>query len=199
MKIFGSLTSPYARKVRILILEKQLSCELVVADPHAADSVVPQHNPLGLVPVLVRDDGVTLFDSPVIVEYLDTLKAPALIAATGESRWAALRWMALADGLLDMTVARLMELRRPTAQQSAEAQQRREQKIVRALAFAEKNLANPFLIDDRLTMADIALAVALEYVDFRYPHDWRSRHPRLAEWLMPLSARPTFVETRPPK
>lgn len=200
MKIYGSLTSPYVRKTRALIAEKQLACEFIVVDPHAPDSTVPRYNPLGLVPVIERDDGSTLFDSPVITEYLDSLKPPALIPPAGEARWQALRWAALADGILEQTVGRTMELRRPLAQQSADANARREQKIARALEFAEQHLPpGSFLVENRLTIADIALTVALEYIDLRYAHDWRRGFPRLAAWHAHLATRPAFVATRPPK
>lgn len=200
MKLYGSLTSPYVRKARVLIAEKELDVEFVVADPTAPDSVVPTHNPLGLVPVLVRADGSPLFDSPVIIEYLDSLAAPAFIPSGGEARWDVLRWMALADGILDQAVGRTMELRRPTEQQSAAANQRREQKIARALKFAEQLLpSGVHLAEERLTAADVGLVVALEYIDFRYPHDWRSTYPRLSKWHARFGTRPAFENTRPPK
>lgn len=199
MKLYGSPTSPYVRKTRVLLAEKGIGCEFVVVDAHAADSPVPAHNPLGLVPTVVRDDGSALFDSPVITEYLDRLKPPALIPAAGEPRWQVLRWAALADGILDQAVGRTMELRRPPAEQSAGANQRREQKIARALEFAERWVpAGTYLAEDRLTLADIAFVVALEYIDLRYPHDWRSRHPRLAAWHAAVATRQAFIETRPP-
>ncbi|OGI63308.1 MAG: hypothetical protein A2W18_05990 [Candidatus Muproteobacteria bacterium RBG_16_60_9] len=199
MKLYGSLTSPYVRKVRILIAEKSVACDFVVADPTAADSPVPKHNPLGLVPVLVRDDGSALFDSPVVLEYLDSLQAPALIPASGEPRWQVLRLAALADGMLDQCVARTMELRRAAAQRSAEVNKRRELKIARAIEFAEEQVSGgAYLAGGRLTLADIALATALEYIDFRYPHDWRSPNPQLAAWHEGIGARPAFVATQPP-
>ncbi len=199
MKLFGSLTSPYVRKIRVLIAEKDVACDFVMADPTAADSPVPVHNPLGLVPVLVRDDGSALYDSPVIAEYLDSLKTPALIPSSGEPRWLVLRFAALADGILDQCVARTMELRRPASQQSAEVNKRREMKIAKAIEFAEGQAAGgAYLTSGRLTLADIALAVALGYIDFRYPHDWRSTSPRLAAWHEGIGARPSFVATRPP-
>jgi glutathione S-transferase len=198
MKLYGSLTSPYVRKLRVLIEEKRLACEFVVAEPRDPDGPIQARHPLALAPVFERDDGSVLFDSPVIAEYLDSLAAPALIPS-GESRWSALRWAALADGILDIAVARTMELRRPPAQQSAEVQLNREQKIARAFSYAEKNLAGAiFLVDNRLTLADIALAVALDYIDFRYSHDWRSTHPKLTRWHAQMSARPSFVQTHPP-
>lgn len=199
MQVYGSLTSPYVRKVRVLSVEKGLDVEFIVADPYASDNPVETHNPLGLVPVLVRDGSPALFDSPVIFEYLDGLKPPPLIPASGESRWRVLRWAALADGILDQCVGRTMELRRPAAQQSAEANKRRELKIARALVLAEVEVSGgAYLETVRLTLADIAVAVALEYIDFRYPHDWRTHNPRLAAWHRGIGARPAFVATRPP-
>jgi len=199
MKLYGSLTSPYVRKVRVLVREKNLACEFVVADAWAADSPIPVLNPLGKVPALALDNGDVLFDSPVIVEYLDSLKAPALLTVSGAARWEMLRWQALADGMLDATVSRLLESRRPVEQQSAENIRRQEEKIARSLKYTEDRLHNgPWLVSDRFTLADLVMAVALEYIDFRYPHDWRSRHPRLAQWLTGVSARPSLIETRPP-
>lgn len=199
MKLYGSLTSPYVRKCRILIREKALACEFVQADAWAADSPVPRLNPLGKVPVLERDNGAALYDSPVLMEYLDSLTAPALFAPTGEERWAMLRLQALADGILDATVTRLLESRRPQPQQSPENIKRQEEKIARALAYADSvPEGGAYLMQNRFSIADLCLGVALEYVDFRYPHAWRAGHPRLARWLEGISQRPSFIETVPP-
>ncbi|HSD96764.1 MAG TPA: glutathione S-transferase N-terminal domain-containing protein [Sulfuricaulis sp.] len=199
MKLYGSLTSPYVRKVRILIREKNLACEFVVADAWAADSAIPALNPLGKVPALALDNGDVLFDSPVIVEYLDSLKAPELLPVSGAARWETLRWQALADGMLDATVSRLLELRRPAEQQSAENVRRQEDKIARSIEYTEQRLSREsWLRENRFTLADLVMAVALEYIDFRYPHNWRGRHARLAQWLAGVSARPSLIETRPP-
>ncbi len=216
MKLYGSLTSPYVRKCRVLIKEKALACEFVQADAGGAGSPVPALNPLGKVPVLARDNGSSLFDSPVIFEYLDSLKSPALLATSGEERWQMLRWQALADGVMDATVARLLETRRPPEQQSAKDIRRQEEKVSRALAFAEEHAGGAYLMQNKFadgiearaagqgwpdrgfTAADVCLGVALEYVDFRYAHDWRAQHPKLARWLAAISSRPSFTETVPP-
>lgn len=199
MKLYGSLTSPYVRKVRALLLAKEIACELVVCDPHDQHGIVPRYNPLGKVPVLELDDGSTLFDSPVIVEYLDSVKGPALIPASGEPRWRVLRWQALADGILDAVVLRLLESRRPPERQSPEAMALQERKVAQALAFAEKaDKGKTFLVNERFTLADLAVAVALGYTDFRYPHDWRTSHSQLAAWFAGVSKHAWFTETRPP-
>lgn len=199
MKIYGSLTSPYVRKVRVLVLEKGIACDFVVADAWAADSPIPRLNPLGKVPAFERDDGTVLFDSPLICEYLDSLKAPALIPLSGEPRWQVLTVHALAQGMLDATVTRLLETRRPPAQQSADVIARQEQKIARALEHAARLVeGRTYLCGDRLGFADLSLAVALDYIDFRYAHPWRERWPALGRWLGTINQRPSFRETVPP-
>ncbi len=199
MKLYGSLTSPFVRKVRIVLAEKRLPHEFVVTEPGRVQAIA-HLNPLGRVPVLQPDDGEVLFDSPVIVEYLDALAPPALIPANGPARWQVLRWHALAQGVLEATVARLLETRRPAAQQSGESIALHENAIRAALDFAEARVpAATHLVEGRLTLADLAWAGALEYIDFRFAHDWRSTHPQLARWLAPWSARASFQSTQPPR
>ena len=198
MKLYGSLTSPYVRKVRVLLREKNIPCEFVIAasDP---GSPVPGLNPLGKVPVLALDNGEALFDSPVIVEYLDALSQPAWLPAAGEARWAVLRLEALADGMMDAVVARLLETRKTPAQQVADFIRNQEAKVARSLDYAERQLGGrSWFVSDRFGLADLVMGVALEYIDFRYAHDWRSGHPRLAQWLAGVGARPSFLETRAP-
>lgn len=199
MKLYGSLTSPYVRKVRVLLREKNISCEFVIASAADPGGPVPALNPLGKVPVLTLDNGEALFDSPVIVEYLDALTAPAWLPAPGEARWAMRRLEALADGMMDAVVARLLETRKPPAQQTADFIRNQEAKVARSLCYAERQLGNrSWFISDRFGLADLAIGVALEYIDFRYAHDWRSGHPRLAQWLAGVGARPSFLETQHP-
>ncbi len=199
MKLYGNETSPYVRKVRVLALEKGIDLPMVKADYADPASPVHVHNPLGKIPVLERDNGTALFDSPVIAEHIDSLKAPALTPASGEPRWQVLRWQALADGMIDATVARMLELRRPLEQQVAAVVQKQETKVARGLDWAEPRLRNKtWLVEGQLTLADIALAVAIDYIDFRYPHDWRARCPMLAAWHREIRQRPSFVSTRAP-
>lgn len=198
MKLYGSETSPYVRKARILIKEKNLACEFVLADAWAAGSPVAAMNPLGKVPVLQQTDGSVLYDSPVIIEYLDSLKSPALLAASGEPRWVMLRFQALADGVLDAVVARLLESRRPPEQQSAKDIARQEEKIARALAWTDSQMRGDWLVGSGFSIADLTVGVMLDYTDFRYPHDWAARHPKLARWHQAIRQRPSFVATRAP-
>ncbi len=199
MKLYGSETSPYVRKARILIKEKHLPVQWVKEAPGDAGARFAELNPLGKVPVLELDDGSALFDSPVIVEYLDRSEGEPLIPLNGEARWQVQKIHALADGILDAVVLRLTETRRQPVQQSLEAMEKQEQKIANALYYAEKLVdRKTYLVGDRFSVADLALGVALEYIDFRYPHDWRARTPRLAYWLAGISTRPAFPETEPP-
>ncbi|MDA8362082.1 MAG: glutathione S-transferase N-terminal domain-containing protein [Gammaproteobacteria bacterium] len=198
MKLYGHLTSPYVRKVRIALREKNLRFSHSEESPHDPGNHVADLNPLGKVPVLETGDGRVLFDSGVIVEYLDQLGAPRLIPE-GDLRLPVLQWHALGSGIVDAVVARLLEGRRPPAQRSQELIEAQEQKVRRAIAWADKaERGRAYLIGERFTLADLALGLALEYVDFRYPHDWRSQHPRLAQWLAGISTRGSFAETVPP-
>jgi len=198
MKLYGSLTSPYVRKVRVFMREKEIDYEFIVEGPADPKGNIPRLNPLGKVPLLIRDDDEVMFESPMIIEFLDELSGYPLIPA-GKSRWRAQRWHALGQGILDAVVARLMETRRPPERQDPAVIDRQEGKVAAALRFANEHYKKgKYLVDDALTIADISMAVALEYIDFRYAHDWRSLYPHLDQWLAVHSTRPSFIETRPP-
>lgn len=198
MELYGSITSPYVRKARILLLEKNIPCQFIIEGPGDAAGNVAKYNPLGKIPVLVRDNGEPLFDSPVIVEYLDSLSAPALIPPGGEERWQVLRWHALAQGMMDATVARLMETRRPAETRSMEFVAKQEQKVFAAMRFATEHLGTgEYLVGDRYTVADIAMGAALDYVDFRFTEQWHNEYPMLNRWAKKIIKRETFVVTAP--
>jgi glutathione S-transferase len=201
MKLYGSLTSPYVRKVRMVLLEKGLAHDLVVEGPADAAGNVVRLNPLRAIPVLERDDGEVFFDSPMICEYIDSLNdQPRLYPASGEARWQALRWHALGQGMMEATVTRFVELRKPAEKQDAPTVAKHSARIAAALAFAAERVpAGGFISGNTIGIADITLAAALGYIDLRYAHDWRGQHPRLAQWLVPVSTRPSFIETQPPK
>jgi len=201
MKLIASPTSPYARKVRIALAEKKIEYTLVDVSPWSADSTVPGLNPLGKVPVLVLDDGATLFDSRVIVEYLDTVSPVSrLIPEPSRQRIAVKRWEALADGVCDAAVAIILERKRPTRQQSADAIERQRQKVERAVAEFARDLGErPWCSGDSYTLADIAVGCALGYLDLRHPDlDWRGQHANLARLADKLGKRASFVESAPP-
>lgn len=200
MKLFASLTSPYARKIRIILAEKGLPFELVVDSPWEANTRIPEVNPLGKVPALVTDEEI-FFDSPVIAGYLETLDAPPRLLPTEPIEAVRVRQLeALADGVVDATVAIVLEARRPEAQQSESWVARQKLKIERALAEIERR-ASPtsWLHGQTLSLGDIAVGVALAYLDLRVPdHDWRAAQPRLAALTERLFARPSFADTKPP-
>lgn len=200
MKLIASLTSPFARKVRIVLAEKQIPCELIVDIPWNADTDVPKFNPLGKVPVLMRDGGDTLYDSRVIVEYLEEIKPwPLLVPADGEQRIAVKKWEALADGVSDAAATIFLERRRPAAQQNADWIARQEAKIKNGLATMNTSLAGPFCLGDAFTLADIAVGSTLGYLDLRFADiGWRDRFPALKALAETLATRPSFLDTLPP-
>lgn len=199
MKLFGSPASPYVRKARVLAKEKNLDVEFVVDDPWAEDTTLPTRNPFGKVPVLEIGPNNHLFESALVVHYLDQVDGRSMTPRDPAGYWQTQWWLALGQGLLDATIARLLETRRPEDKQMPEKMAREEARIQRALALAESAFkGSEFLVGNRCSLADIAMAVALQYIDFRYPHDWRSSAPKLARWHLAICARPSMMETMPP-
>ncbi len=203
MKLVGSNTSPYVRKVRIVMAEKKLDYTYVLEDPGARDSKITEYNPLGKVPCLVMEGGEAIFDSRVIVEYLDTLSPVGkLIPASGRERAEVKTWEALADGLLDAAL-----LVRYEATWSGRAPEQRCQawmdkqmgKIHSALGAMSRGLAEkPFCSGIHMSLADIAVGSALGYLDFRFADlDWRGAHPNLAKLFDKLMQRPSFQQSVP--
>lgn len=198
MKLITSLTSPFGRKIRILLQEKQIPCDIVEDVPWNPDTVTPQYNPLGKIPVLVRDDGSTLFDSRVIARYLDSLCQPALIPAELEAQLAVLRWEALADGIGDAAAAVFIERRRHPAQQSADWIERQLGKVRAALDEAEKRLQGD-TCTGHFSLADIALISALDYTVLRLSQDLSlANWPRLSAFRQEMAPRPSVSSTVPP-
>lgn len=201
MKLIGSVTSPYVRKVRIVMAEKKLDYELVQDDVWSADSTVQQSNPLGKVPCLVMEDGAAMFDSSVIAEYLDTLTpvGKLLPANSSRERAAVKCWEALADGVLDAAVLVRLERQRAAEQQSADWILRQQGKVQAGLKAMAGGLGDtPFCAGNHFTLADIAVGCALGWLAFRFPEiDWRSEYPNLARLSDKLAERPSFQDTAP--
>ena len=198
MKLYGSPGSPFARKVRIVLAEKQIPHEYEVQRGSAPGSPVPQFNPLGKVPTLVLDDGRGLYDSPVIVEYLDSLGKGRLIPEAPAERIEVKRWEALGDGIAEATVHINHERREPAEKQKDAAWfQRQRDKVDRGLAAMENALGkNEFCFGGRFTLADIAAGYALGYIDFATADiEWRKGHPALTRLAERLFARPSFSST----
>lgn len=201
MQLLISPTSPYARKARVLVREKGLleQVEETFLNPHQDPAELLARNRLGKIPVLVRDDGDALYDSPVICEYLDCLTdSPRLIPASGEARWAVLRAQALADGILDLAVAIVMERARPESEQSPKSMARWREKIERAVGGMSETLSA--MRTDGFDLGRVACAVTLGYLDFRLPeYDWRAAQPELIDWYANVAARRSMEETAPPR
>ena len=203
MKLIGSIASPYVRKVRIVMAEKKLEYDFVTEDVWAADSTVSQSNPLGKVPCLVMEGGEALFDSRVIVEYLDTLSPVGkLIPPVGRERAEVKTWEALADGVLDAALIARMEAHWPGRGKEQRSQawiDRQLGKVHTSLKAMSQGLGEkPFCAGIYLSLADIAVGCALSYLDFRFADiDWRTPYPNLAKLYEKLAQRASFTETVP--
>jgi len=200
MKLIGSNTSPFVRKVRIVLAEKKIEYDFVIDSPWLEGSKVPNINPLGKIPALVLDDDTPLFDSRVIVEYIDSVTPNnKLIPAPSRERTEVKRWEALADGICDAAAAVFLEAKRPPAQQSADWIARQRSKITRGLEFMAEELGEkPFCMGTHLSLADIAVGAALGYLCFRFADiDWQTAHPNLGRLYAKLMQRPSLADTAP--
>ncbi|WP_018077502.1 glutathione S-transferase [Thiobacillus denitrificans] len=200
MKLVTSLTSPYGRKVRVVLAEKKIPFQLQIEDPWRPDSPVSDFNPLGKVPVLVLEDGESVFDSRVIVEYLDHISPVShLIPGEPKSRMMVRGVEALADGVTDSAVAIFYEKKRPADKQSADWLTMQEKTLFRGLeALSEALGEKPWYLGNSMTLADVACGCTLGYLNLRFPEiDWRDAHPNLAKLFDKLMARASFKETVP--
>ena len=204
MKLIGSLTSPYVRKVRVVMAEKKLDFQLVLEDPWNADIVI-KSNPLGKVPCLVMEGGEAVFDSRVIVEYLDALSPVGkLIPPPGRERVEVRTWEALSDGVLDALVSARLEATlggRKEGERSQAWIDRQMRAVNASLKAMSQGLGEkPWCSGIHFTLADVAVGCALGYLDFRFPQiDWRGTYPNLQKLSEKLATRQSFVDTAPPK
>ena len=196
-------TSPYVRKVRVVMTEKKLEYAFVTEDVWAESTSISSANPLGKVPCLIMEGGEALFDSRVIVEYLDTLSPVGkLIPTVGRERAEVKTWEALADGVLDAAVLARLEatwVGRSTAQRSQAWIDRQLRKCTDAVKAMSLGLGDkPYCVGIYLSLADIAVGCALDYLDFRFPElNWRDAHPNLVKLQDKLLQRASFTDTRP--
>ena len=203
MKLIGSNTSPYVRKVRVVMAEKKLDYDYVLEDVWAASTQIALTNPLGKVPCLIMEGGEVISDSRVIVEYFDTLSPVGkLIPTVGRERAEVKTWEALADGVLDAAILARLEATwggRTDAQRSQAWIDRQLGKVDAALKAMSKGLAEKsYCVGIHLSLADIAVGVALGYLDFRFPEiNWREQHPNLHKLQDRLMQRPSFADTKP--
>ncbi|QBM30526.1 glutathione S-transferase N-terminal domain-containing protein [Hydrogenophaga pseudoflava] len=203
MKLIGAVTSPYVRKVRVVMAEKKLDYQFIQEDVWSADTSIATSNPLGKVPCLIMEGGEAVFDSRVIVEYLDTLSPVGkLIPPSGRERAEVRTWEALADGVMDAAI--LARLESTWAGRSEE--QRCQAWIDRQMAKVDASLVamarglgdKPFCSGIHLSLSDLAVGCALGYLSFRFPQlEWRTTHPNLARLADKLALRQSFADTRP--
>jgi glutathione S-transferase len=201
MKLIGSHTSPYVRKVRVVLAEKKLDYHFELENVWVPETKIQQLNPLGKVPCLIMEDGYVMQDSRVIVEYLDTLTPVCkLLAPNGRERADIKCWEALADGVLDAGVlVRLERTLRPAAQQSEEWVARQMKKVELGLAEMSERLGEAnWCASNHYSLADVAVGCCLGWLSFRFPEiDWRGNHPNLGKLFDKLSERASFKDTIP--
>ncbi|MDO8989487.1 MAG: glutathione S-transferase N-terminal domain-containing protein [Sideroxyarcus sp.] len=194
MKLLGSNTSPYVRKARLVLLEKNIPHQYIVDPPSDPNSEVNRVNPLGRIPALILDDGTCVFDSPVIVEYADTLNDTPILIPRGDAlaRMRVKRWEALADGIMDSAIVVRNEVLRPKELQLAATLELHNGAITRTLAHVAGQLGQrEWCEGNSITLGDLALLSALAYLDLRQAErDWRGTHPDLAKWYLRMSLRP---------
>ena len=202
MKLIGSLTSPYVRKVRIVFLEKKLDVDLELENVWATDTKIANSNPLGKVPCLIPDNGEAIYDSRVIAEYADGLSPVSkLIPSDNRERASVNTWEALADGIMDAGIlARLERTWRPAQEQSSAWVDRQMGKIQNALGQMSKVLGdNAWCHGNQITLADVATGCALGWLLLRFPDvKWQAQYPNLDRLYQKLMQRPSFIETEPP-
>jgi glutathione S-transferase len=193
MKLLGTHTSPYVRKVRLVLLEKNIPHIYLVDAPRESGSLAARANPLVRIPALILDDETCVFDSPVIAEYLDTLNDTPILIPRNDAlaRMRVKRWEALADGIMDSAVMVRIESIRPAEQQDADIFTRHNNAITNALEFIANQLGQAEWCEGQaITLGDLALVSALIYLDLRQvERNWRGRHPNLANWFKRMSDR----------
>jgi glutathione S-transferase len=200
LKLISATPSPYARKVRIALAEKDIPFELVTEVPWNDDTSVPQYNPIEKLPVLLTDDGDSVYESSFILEWLERkYPEPALLAPDDDGILEAKRVQVLADGVCDAVVLIFFERRRHPEHQSAPWIARQMRKIEGGVAELARRIGEKrFAVGDRFGLGDIAAGTVLGYLDVRFPEfDWRSRHPNLARYTDRLAERPSFRSTVP--
>jgi len=195
MRLFHSPASPYVRKVMataiVCGLEKRIT--LVPTNPHASPPELLAANPLSRIPCLVTEDGLALYDSPVICEYLDSVGAGSLFPPAGPARWRALKQQAIGDGIMDAAVGRRGEQGRPAEDARSALMERQASAVSRSLDQLE---AEPPA--NHVDIGTLAIACALGYLDFRFAEeDWRGSHPKLAAWFATMSERTELAQTTP--
>ena len=199
MKLLAAPISPYSRKVRVVLAEKKIDCEMEIVDVAPADNPVNPHNPLGKIPTLLLDDGTALYDSRVIVEFLDSVSPISrLIPEATRDRVAVRRWEALADGVLDAGLLVRYESLRDKKEQSRAWSDKQLARMKRGMEQISKEIG-AYCHADRYSLADIAVACCMGWLDFRKPGgvDWRKEYPAVARHYDKMMERPALADTVP--
>ncbi|MGK0602647.1 glutathione S-transferase [Yokenella regensburgei] len=201
MKLIGSYTSPFVRKISVLLLEKGIPFDFINEMPYNAENGVAQYNPLGKVPALLTDDGECWYDSPIIAQYIELLNvAPAMVPVEPKAALRMRQLESLADGIMDAGLVAVRELARPVAQQSQDEQLRQREKISRSLDMLEHCIADGTLKTGEVNLATIAVACAIGYLNFRrIAPGWCATRPHLVKLVETLFQRESFARTEPPK
>ncbi len=197
MKLISSTTSPFSRKVRVLLIEKGFpDIEIEMLNPWEDPEELVAVNPFSRVPALVLNNGVVFYDSQLIVEYIEnTMQGPKFIPSSGAARWLVLQGQALGDNLIEVGIRPLLERRRPEGKQIKEKIIRDEIVLARGIGAAAKLVR---VMEPPLSIGHIAIACALGFIDFRFPHlKWRDHHPRLSAWYQDMRLRPSMQATVP--
>lgn len=199
MKLVGSKTSPFVRKVRVILAERNLPFEFIEESAWTRDTTVPRYNPLNKVPALVTDSGESIFDSAVIAEYLDGVSGGHFIPSAAQDRARVRRDEALGDGIAEAGITAFLERKRDPSRQDAGWIARQMDKVNAGIAAVGSGLGEePYLGGDRMQLGDIACACALLWAEFRMPElRWREANPALAAWIGRMESRPSFAATRP--
>lgn len=196
MRLFYSAASPFVRKVMACAITREIDgrFELITTNPHVSPPELIAMNPLSKVPCLVTDDGLALFDSPVICEFLDSIgDALPMFPAAGGARWKALKQQAIGDGIMDAAVGRRMEGAKPAEAARDTFMARMKAAVDRALAELEGEVPHR-----TVDIGSITIACALGYLDLRFAHEeWRGACPKLAAWFAAFSANPGIAQTVP--
>lgn len=201
MKLIGSYTSPFVRKISVILLEKAIPFEFVNEFPYHDVNGVAQYNPLGKVPALLTDEGECWFDSPIIAQYLELLNvAPSMLPAEPLAALKVRQLEALSDGIMEAAIALVREKARPAAQQAESELLRQRQKIARGLDMLEGYAADGTLRYGELNLATITAACAIAYLNFRrVAPGWCATRPKLVQLVETLFQRPSFARTEPPR
>jgi glutathione S-transferase len=200
MKLVGSLTSPYVRKIRVILAERAIAHQFVEESAWTAATTVPRYNPLNKVPALQLDDGTSLYDSAVIAEYLDAVSGATFLPTEPLARARVKCLEALGDGIADAGITAFLERKREASRQDDAWIARQMQKVDAGIIAVARALGEgPYLGGDRMNLADIACGCALFWAEFRMPQlAWRHAHPRMKSWAEALEGRASFSATRPP-